>query len=100
MSDRRRAQRFAFRSPATAHLHLVRDVVIEEGGAECLTVLSPSTSPAGETFSLRVRGTEGREATVAVRTVASQPVIVGGSVQYRIVLRVIEKDGAPLAGAR
>ena len=92
MSDRRRAQRFAFTSPATAHLHLVRDVVIVESGAECLTVLSPSTSPAGETFALRLRGTEGREATVPVRTVASQPVVVGGLVQYRIDLRVIEKD--------
>jgi hypothetical protein len=90
MSDRRRAQRFAFSSPAAAHLHLVRDVIIVESNGEWLTVLSPSSSPAGETFALRVRGTEGREATVAVQTVASQPIVVSGCVQYRIDLRVID----------
>ena len=97
MSDRRRAQRFALTSPVTAHLHLVRDVVIVESCAECLTVLSPSMSPAGETFALRLRGTEGRAATVPVRTVASQPVVVGNTVQYRIDLRVIEKDRDAMA---
>ncbi len=92
MSDRRRAQRFAFSSPAAAHLHLVRDVIIVESDGERLTVLSPSSSPTGETFALRVRGTEGREATVPVQTVASQPVVVSGCVQYRIDLRVIDTE--------
>ena len=95
MSDRRRAQRFAFTRPASACLHLVRDVVIVESDADRLAVLSPSSSATGETFALRVRGTEGREATVPVRTIVSQPVVVGTTVQYRIDLRVIGKNSEP-----
>ena len=95
MSDRRKAQRFAFTNPAAAHLQLVQDVVIVRSDAEGLTVLSPASSLVGEEFALRLRGPGGRVATVRVCTLASQPVVTGNSVQYRIDLRVLGDETSP-----
>ena len=93
MSDRRQAQRFAFSSPAHAQLHLAQDVVIERSDATGLTVLSATSSMAGEQFAMRLRAFDGRIATVSVCTRASRPVLLeGGSVRYRLDLQVVDGD--------
>jgi hypothetical protein len=96
MSDRRKAPRFAFTNPAAAHIRLVQDVIIERSDPEGLTVLSPTSSLAGEELALRLRGPGERMATIRVRTLASQPVVTGSSLQYRIDLRVLG-DATPTA---
>lgn len=93
MADRRNAPRFAFASPAQAHLHLTQDVVVERSNANQLTVLSASSSTTGEQLALRLRALDGRVATVPVCTLASRPVILdGGSIRYRLDLRVVGVD--------
>jgi len=91
MADRRKAPRFAFASPAQAHLHLTQDVVIERSSANQLTVLAAASSTTGEQLALRLRATDGRIATVPVCTLASRPVILdGGSIRYRLDLQVVD----------
>lgn len=94
MSDRRQAQRFALSSPAHAQLHLAHDVVIERSDAGSLTVLAAASSSVGERFALRLRGPDGRMATVPVCTRTSRLVLLdGGSVRYRLDLDVLDRDG-------
>ena len=91
MSDRRKAQRFAFSSPADAHLHFAQDVTIERSDAQHLTVLSTVASAAGEELALRLRGPDGGVISVSVRTLASQLVVLdGGSLRYRLDLQVVD----------
>ena len=100
MSDRRQAQRFALSSPAHAQLHLAHDVVIERSDAGSLTVLAAASSSAGETFALRLRGPDGRIATVRVCTRSSRRVLLdGGSVRYRLDLEVLGGDGVAPSSA-
>jgi hypothetical protein len=51
--------------------------------------LSPTLSVVGDEFNLRLRGNGNTTAIVPVRTVASDTVVVGKTVQYRIELRVL-----------
>lgn len=100
MSDRRQAQRFALSSPAHAQLHLAHDVVIERSDAGSLTVLAAASSIAGERFALRLRGPDGRIATVRVCTRASRLVMLdGGSVRYRLDLDVLDGEAAAVPPA-
>jgi hypothetical protein len=91
MTDRRKAQRFTLSCPATAHVDVVNDVIIERTDAETLTVLSAHASVEGEEFALQIRGAQGQMVTVPVRTICSRPAALSGPAPgYRLELRVID----------
>jgi hypothetical protein len=95
MSDRRKARRFAFATPARAQFHLLQDVVIERSAPDGLTVLAAESSVPGERLAVRIRGTDEQVVTLAVQTIDSRPVMVDGSgLRYRLRLQVVEAEGA------
>jgi hypothetical protein len=99
MSDRRRASRFAFETPAKARLHVLQDVVIERSSPRQLTVLATGSSSPGEELAMRIRAADGRTVTLAVCTVTSRPVMIDGAgLRYRLDLRVLEADEPTATG--
>jgi len=88
MSDRRKAPRFAFSSPAQAQLYVAHDVQIQRNGPEQLTVVSSVASPKGEELALRLRGPDGSVVTLQVRTIDSRPIVDDRGVHYQIDLQI------------
>lgn len=88
MSDRRKAPRFAFSSPARAQLYVAHDVQIHRNGPEQLTVVSSVGSPNGEELALRLCRPDGTVVTLTVCTIGSRPIVDDSGVRYQIDLRV------------
>ena len=100
MSDRRKARRFAFETPAKARLHVLQDVVIERSSQGQLTVLATGSSSPGEELAIRIRATDGRTVTLSVCTVTSRPVMIDGTgLRYRLDLRVLRAEEPAAAAA-
>jgi hypothetical protein len=100
MSDRRKARRFVFETPAKARLHVLQDVVIERSNSRQLTVLATASSSPGEELAMRIRAGDGRTVTLTVCTVTSRPVMIDGTgLRYRLDLRVLGAEGPPASPA-
>ena len=89
MSDRRRAQRYVLGTPLTGDIMPMHDVVIERLDGSRVTVLSPSAHVVNQDLMIHVStssGLESHRTTVVSNTATSS----GGSLQYRIELRIDE----------
>jgi hypothetical protein len=96
MTERRKAARFVLAKPASAHLRVLQDVIIERSGPERLTLLAAAASARGEELAVRIRAEDGRAVTLSVRTLQSRAVMTEGSgPKYRLDLQVLDAIREP-----
>lgn len=89
-SGRRRHERFAPAHPWEGSLSVLRDVVVHREAQGALVAFGGSPGIVGEELTLNVSGA-GREAVVRVRVGESRPVMLEGSVWYRLRLDVVDR---------
>lgn len=99
MSGRRSHPRFALANPWDGSLQVARDVVVDRAGGRELVVLSHLPGVVGEHMSLGLMGA-GASLELKVTVLESQPVVVEGSVRYRLRLALAARPEMeePLAG--
>jgi hypothetical protein len=91
MSGRRAHQRLSIGS-VSAVVRVTRDVAIDRMDHQELVVISQAAAVIGEEMSLELFGGRGSIA-LKVRVLASQPVVIGGSLRHR--LRVVVMTTGP-----
>ena len=87
MSDRRRTQRFVLGSPLPAEVMSMQDVVVERIAGDLVTIVSLTPHEPGHQMVIQLptpAGPQGHRTTV----LSSTPISVGGSVQFRVELRL------------
>jgi hypothetical protein len=90
MSDRRRMQRYVLGTPLTGAIMPMHDVVIEKLEGERITVLSPTAHDDNEDLMIHVATASGLESH-RTRVISNTPTSSGGTLQYRIELRIFEE---------
>jgi len=101
MAGRRSHPRYGMGTPWQGAVRVLREVVVDMRGTDELVAVSHSPGVVDDEMFLDLIG-EGQNVHVKVRVVDSQPVIVGGAVQYRLrlVLASPEPEVVPLPEQR
>ena len=73
-------------------MYVSRDVTVQEGDANQVTVVSREPGVAGERGQLAVTGASAE--SVAVRVLTSRPVLSGGSIRHLLALRPVLEGAA------
>jgi hypothetical protein len=90
MTDRRRTPRYVLGAPLRGVAMPMLDVTVEQVSGDRLVVISPATHPADEELMIHMRTADGLRSYQA-RVVSSSPVSVGGTVCFRVELRVADE---------
>jgi len=85
MSGRRSHQRFAVLASPEGVIRVMGDVVMQSLTPEQIVVVSRQPGIPGETVS--VQSPDGVETIVTAQVLASQPVVIDGSVRHQLLLR-------------
>jgi hypothetical protein len=86
---RRSQPRFSVVNPWEGTMRVLRDVVVDRNGDSDLYAVSVAPGVVGEEMSLElITGVSRR--SLRVRVVDSRPVIIGGGVQHRVQLVVLD----------
>jgi len=88
--DRRRHERYL--AEGHVQVRVLRDVDIVRASARELTVISRSRTAAGSEMRMRISAAGGRHTTLLVRTIGSQPQLVGGQLRYRVWMQVLAEE--------
>lgn len=96
-SGRRRHERFAPAHPWDGSFSLLRDVVVHRDPEGALVAFGGAPGIVGEELTLNVSG-GGQEAVMRVRVGESRPVMLEGSVWYRLRLDVLDDPGSERDG--
>jgi hypothetical protein len=90
-SGRRRHERFAPAQPWDGSVSVMRDVIVQ---IECdgrLVAFGAAAGVVGEHMRLNLSG-GGDSLALDVEVLDSRPVVLGGAVQHRVQLEVIERE--------
>jgi uracil-DNA glycosylase len=96
MVDRRRTTRLVFSNPASAHVRVVQDAVLEHAGPDNARVLTAEPAAPGDSYLLQFTDRSGELLTRSARVLSSTPVVRNNVVSYRLELAVAYPD--PIAG--
>ena len=88
--DRRQHERYLTEG------HVQVRVLTSCARARALTVISRSRTAAGSEMRMRISAAGGRHTTLHVRTIGSQPQLVGGQLRYRVWMQVLAEEPAVL----
>ena len=97
MAGRRSHPRFAVASPWDGSIRVLKDVVVHRTDNDELLSVSRTTGIVGEEMTLDIMGA-GARMGLRVRVVESRPVIVDGSVCFRMRLALLNAEAAVQAG--
>ena len=93
MSDRRRAPRYVLTTPLQGQARPMQDAVVEQFSGDRLVVISSAARRPNDELMVHLTTPEG-VATYPARVIASSPVSVEGTMNFRLELRV---SGSPAA---
>ena len=91
MAGRRSHPRFAVASPWDGSMRVLKDVVVHRTDSDELLSVSRTTGIVGEEMTLDVMGA-GARLGLRVRVLESRPVIVDGSVCFRMRLALLNSE--------
>ena len=87
MSDRRRATRYVLTTPLPGQARPMQDAVVEQFSGDRLVVISSSARRLHDELMVHLSTPEG-VATYPARVMASSPVSVEGTMNFRLELRI------------